>query len=187
MQAIKSARFSPPLPVKLLFQDEARFGRIQDPRRCWAPTRLRPYVNYQIIREFIYALAAVSPQKGELTSLVMPWIDSVTMSIFLAHVAHTYPDNFLIMLLDKAGWHNAKNLKVPERMKLIFLPPYSPQLNPVEHIWDHLRENYFSNKTFNSLDEVENVLCKGLNDLFNSPETVRSLTNFNWFNTLCLT
>ena len=51
MQAIESARFSPPLPVKLLFQDEARFGRIQDPQRCWAPTRLRPYVNYQIIRD----------------------------------------------------------------------------------------------------------------------------------------
>ena len=72
------------MPVRLLFQDESRFGRISDQRRCWAPLPSRPVVGHQVIREYVYVMTAVSPKDGRLSSLVMPWLDSEVMSIFLS-------------------------------------------------------------------------------------------------------
>ena len=100
------------------------------------------------------------------------------MSIFLQHVADDFKDYFVIMLLDQAGWHTSKALKVPENIRLLPLPPYSPELNPVEHIWDYLRENAAPNIAFESLDHLEDALCKQLGELENDPERVRSMTNF---------
>jgi hypothetical protein len=120
--------------VRLMFQDEARFGRINDPRRGWAPKGFRPEVGMQIVREYTYAFGAVSPQDGTLDSLVLPVVTAEAMSIFLEEVARRQPEEFILMFLDGAGWHRANNLAVPENMRLEALPPYSPQLNPVEHI-----------------------------------------------------
>jgi len=132
-------------------------------------------------------MTAVSPLDGRLTSLIMPWVDAETRSIFLAHTEQTFAGDFCLMLLDGAGWHRARELRVPETIKLIPLPPYSPELNPVEHIWEYLRENIFKNFTMESLDEVIDHLSDGLKFLSQRPETVRSMTCFDWFNTLCLT
>ena len=169
-----------------MFQDEGRFGRISDLRRCWGPLPLRPETGHQIIREYIYTLSAVSPSDGRLCSLIMPWVNTETMSIFLSHTAEEFADDFCILFLDCAGWHIARDLRVPCSMKLAFLPPYSPELNPVEHIWDHLRENHFKNRVFDSLDMVENTLVDALRSLDSQPDIVHSLTNFHWLNTLCL-
>lgn len=122
------------MPVRLLFQDEARFGRISDQRRCWAPLPLRPIIGHQIVRQFVYGLAAVSPLDGELCSLVLPWVDTEAMSLFLAHTAARFPHQYCLLLLDGAGWHRALALRVPPNMQLLPLPPYSPELNPVEHL-----------------------------------------------------
>ena len=102
--------------MRPLFQDEARFGRISDQRR-WAPWPLRPVVGRQIIREFVYGLAAVSPFDGELCSLVLPWVDTATMSLFLAHTAARFPNDHRLMLLDGAGWHTAVALQVPPNLR----------------------------------------------------------------------
>jgi transposase len=147
---------------RLMFQDEARFGRINDPRRCWAPKGVRPEVGMQIVREYTYAFGAVSPQDGTLDSLVLPVVNAEAMSIFLEEVARRHPEEFILMFLDGAGWHRANDLAVPENMRLEALPPYSPQLNPVEHIWDEIREKWFTNEVFNSLDAVEDRLVEAL-------------------------
>lgn len=173
--------------VRLLFQDEASFGRISDLRRCWAPLPTRPVVGHQIVREYVYALAAVCPHDGQLVSLIMPWLDSETMSVFLEHTARQFPEEFCIMVLDGAGWHRAKALRVPQTMALVLLPPYSPELNPVEHIWDHVRENALKNKAFESLDDVVDALCSGLKRLHDEPSVTQSLTCFDWINTLSMT
>jgi len=172
--------------VRVLFQDESRFGRISDLRRCWGPLPKRPEAGQQVIREFVYSIGAVCPGDGALSSLIMPWVDAEIMSLFLAHTAREFAGDFCILFLDSAGWHIAKNLRVPRSMKLLYLPPYSPQLNPIEHIWDHIRENHFSNRVFSSLDDVENTLSAALKGLSAMPETVKSMTNFHWLNTLCL-
>jgi len=173
--------------LRLLFQDEARFGCISDQRRCWAPLPFRPVVGHQIIRQFVYGLAAVSPLDGQFCSLVLPWVDTETMSLFLAHTAAQFPQDYCVMLLDGAGWHTALDLQVPPSMQLLPLPPYSPELNPVEHIWDHLRENQFGNRVFSSLQQVVEQLCLGLRQLHRQPKLVQSMTCFDWIKALPLT
>jgi hypothetical protein len=146
----------------------------------------RPIVAQQVIREFIYAVAAIDPFHGDMSSLVMPWVDTEVMSIFLTHTAELFPNTFCIMFLDGAGWHTAKELRIPSNMKLIWLPPYSPELNPAEHIWRYMRENDFGNDHFDSLDNVEERLCVSLLRLSQQPDLVKSLTCFDWINTLCM-
>jgi hypothetical protein len=175
------------MPLRPLFQDEARFGRLSDHRRCWAPWPWRPTVEQQVIREYVYGLVAVSPQDGKFSSLVLPWVDSEAMSVFLAQASADIAGEFCLMLPDGAGWHRAAALRVPADMRLLPLPPYSPELNPVEHIWDHLRENYFGNQVFPSLGAVVGQLCLALNHLEKKPGLVKSMTCFNWINTLHLT
>jgi transposase len=163
-----------------MFEDEARFGRISDPRRCWAPAGMRPEVEVQIVREYEYAFAAVSPQDGVLDTLVLPAANTEAMSVFLAEVAQRHPNELILMVLDGAGWHRAKRLQVPANMRLIPLPPWSPQLNPVEHLWDEVREKWFSNRVFASLSAVDEQLVTALRALEADPSQVASLTGFPW-------
>lgn len=163
-----------------MFQDEARFGRINDPRRCWAPSGVRPDAPYQIVREYTYVYAAVSPHDGTLDSLVLPEVNAQAMSIFLNEVSNRHADEFILMVMDKAGWHIANALCVPENIRLGFLPPYSPQLNPAEHIWKEIREKWFSNKVFNSLDAVEDLLVEALVALENDKALMQSIAGFEW-------
>ena len=172
--------------MRILFQDEGRFGRISDRRRCWAPLPSRPVVGQQVIREYIYAVTAVSPFEGKIFSLVLPWVDAEGMSIFLMHTAKTFEGEYCIMILDGAGWHRANALRVPPSIRLLPLPPYSPELNPVEHIWAWLRDNVFKNRVFWTLDQVMDTLCHGLKSLSLMPDLVKSITCFEWLNTLSL-
>ena len=112
--------------LRLMFQDEARFGRINDPRRCWAPKGVRPEVGMQIAWEYTYAFGAVSPKDDNLDSLVLPVVTAEAMSIFLEEVARRHPEEFILMFLDGAGWHRANDLAVPENMRLEALPPWEP-------------------------------------------------------------
>ena len=86
------------------------------------------------------------------------------------------------MLLDQAGWHRSNSLAIPQNIKLIKQPSHSPELNPVEHVWDEIREKHFHNKALRSLDEVEDLLCYGLKKLKNNRDSVKSLTNFPYLN-----
>lgn len=166
--------------LRLMFQDEGRFGRISTPRRCWAPSGVRPKVPSQMVREYTYAYVAVSPHDGVMDSLILPQVNAQAMSLFLEEVSSRHPDEFILMVLDGAGWHRAAELQVPWNMHLIPLPPYSPELNPVEHVWDSVRENWFGNEVFESMDGVENQLVKALAALESDPSAVASLTGFPW-------
>jgi len=133
-----------------------------------------------LVREYSYAFAAVSPHDGTLDSLILPEVDTQAMSIFLAEVAARHPQDIILMVLDGAGWHKAKGLEIPENIRLISLPPYSPQLNPAEHLWEEIREKWFTNLVFDSLDAVENHLAEALRSLEQNQEKVKSLTGFDW-------
>lgn len=100
------------------------------------------------------------------------------MNLFLEEVAHDFKTYFVIMLVDGAGWHRSNDPKIPENIRLIQQPSHSPELNPTEHLWEELRENYLQNKVFGSLDAVEEALCQGLRDLHDDPQRVSSMTNF---------
>lgn len=169
-----------------MFQDEGRFGLLGTPRRCWAPRRFRPVVGARLERQYLYAFSAVSPHDGAMDSLILPWVSAETMSIFLAEVAQRHPDEFVFMVMDQAGWHVAGDLVIPENMRLFFLPPYSPELNPAEHLWKALREDCFANHVFKNLDAVEQVLSDGLIALESDPLRVQSMAGFGWITSISL-
>jgi transposase len=135
----------------------------------------------QTVREYTYAFGAVSPQDGNLDSLVLPVVTADAMSIFLEEVARRHPEGFILMFLDGAGWHLANHLAVPENMRLEALPPYSPQLKPMEHVSHEIREKWFANEVFDSsLDGVEDRLVEALLALERNQALVASITGFDW-------
>jgi len=172
--------------LRIMFEDEARFGRINDPRRCWAPYPIRPLVKAAVVQEFTYAFAAVSPHDGILDTLILPEVSTRAMNMFLREVADRHPNDFILMVMDSAGWHKAKALAIPENMHILYLPPYSPELNPVEHLWDHIREKEFPNKVFRTMDMLEDTLMQGLAKMENNPARVKSITGWPWIITVNL-
>ncbi|MFL5665643.1 MAG: IS630 family transposase [Ktedonobacteraceae bacterium] len=163
-------------------QDEGRFGRISRPKRCWAPPGIRPCVPSQVVRESIYVFAAVAPSLGSLAALILPTANTAMMNLFLSHVSQTFAEYFIVMQVDQAGWHRSKELMVPENIRLIEQPPYSPEVNPVEHLWEELREKYLHNRVFPSLEPLVEVLCQGLNELADANERISSLMGFPYLN-----
>ena len=112
--------------------------------------------------------------------MILPWVDVRLMSIFLAQTAAQFPHEYCVMFLDGAGWHKAHELTVPANMRLLRLPPYSPELNPAEHVWEYIRENDIRNQIFNTLDEVMDTVETSLRHLHEAPEELRSMTAFPW-------
>jgi transposase len=100
------------------------------------------------------------------------------MNLFLTYVSETFSEYFLVMQVDQASWHHSKALVLPENIRLIKQPPYSPEVNPVEHVWDEIREKYFHNRVFSSLDLLTDTLCHALNMLADNPQRITSMTNF---------
>lgn len=169
-----------------MFQDEGRFGLLGTPRRCWAPRGVRPVVSARLQRQYLYAFSAVSPHDGVMDSLVLPWVSAQTMSLFLAEVAQRHAEEFVLMVMDQAGWHLAGELEVPANMRLLFLPAYSPELNPAEHLWEALREQCFANHFFSDLNTVERTLTAGLRSLESDPARTQSMTGFKWITSISL-
>ena len=163
-----------------MFQDEARFGRMSDPCPCWAPPGVRPTVPLALVREYTYAYAAVSPQDGCLHTRIAPRMNTSTMSAFLKQIARAHRDEFILMILDGAPSHRGAELAVPANMRLIALPPYSPELNPAELLWDELREKEFANRLFDTLPAVVEQLRQGLGRLRRNRNALRSLTGWDW-------
>jgi hypothetical protein len=133
------------------------------------------------VREDTYVSAAVAPAEGKMTALVLPTANTAMMPLFLEHVSRTSADYFIIMQVDRAGWHGTKALVVPENIRLIPQPAYSPELNPVEHVWEDLRETQLPNLVLPTLDDVVERVCTGLQHLEADPERLRSMTYFPHF------
>lgn len=166
-------------PIKLFFQDEARFGRIDNICSCWVPQNGRAIVGNQIIRQYSYAYTSLCPETGESYSLILPYADGYCMDIFMQGLSEEFQNYRIIMIMDRASWHTRGKTNKWENIVPLFLPPYSPELNPVENLWHYIRENgSFKNTTFNSLNEVENKLATELNNL--DVETIKSICLFNW-------
>jgi transposase len=163
-----------------MFQDEARFGRIADVRRCWCPKPMRPVCQAMVTQEYTYAYAAVSVLDGGLDTLILPRVNGACMQRFLDEVAARHPDERIVMVLDGAGWHQSGSLTLPANLRLLPLPPYSPELNPVEHLWDELREKAFHNRVFNSIDALEDHLEVSLRALENDHDRVHSIVAWPW-------
>lgn len=100
------------------------------------------------------------------------------MNVFLNHLSMSYPDDIIILVCDGAAWHKAKALKIPENIRLIFIPPYTPEMNPIEQIWKEIRKRGFKNEIFQTLNKVVDRLCDTIRSI--SAETIISITARDW-------
>jgi transposase len=144
---------------------------------CWVKKDTVPAVARQMVREYIYAYSAIAPQTGDCFSMIAPYCNTAAMNCFLSQLAKQYTDYRIVLILDKAGWHISKNIHLEKNLLLLHLPPYSPELNPVELLWRELRRKYFHNKIFNSLDEVEDTLTTALAQYHHNHTSIKQLSN----------
>ncbi len=133
------------------------------------------------IREYRYVYGAVSPSDGELFTLILPYTNTVCMNVFLEELSKAYPDDYILLVLDNAAWHNSGALVIPENIQLYPLLPYTPEMNPIEMIWDELREKGFRNEIFACLEKVVERLCECIRILIHNPSRVASITHRDWF------
>ncbi len=172
--------------VRLLFQDEARFGRMVRIRRCWSPAPQRPMVDNGYERQFQYVYGVVSPKEGELDWRICSAMNTEEMGKFLAQDSADHPQDFIVMLVDGASSHVAKALEIPENVRLHRLPAYAPELNPQEHLWDEIREKEFPNRVYSDMAGVVQTLETGLPRLASDRERVRSICAWPWIISLNL-
>jgi len=131
-------------------------------------------------REYVYVYGAVSPREGDLDWKICSQMNTQRMSEFLHQVSRKHAADFIVMIVDGASSHRAKDLIIPENIRLLPLPAYSPELNPQEHLWDEIREKEFPNRVFDSLEAVKKQLQSGLARLARDRNRVNSITAWPW-------
>jgi DDE superfamily endonuclease len=168
--------------VELWFEDEARVGQKGRVTHVWYQKGMRP----RGVREHRFASAqlfgAVCPERGAGVALVLPEVSTAAMNLFLAELGAAVPaGTHAVLVLDRAGWHVSKDLVVPANLTLLHLPPYAPELNPVEAVWLYLRERWLSHRVLaGGYGAVVDVACSAWNALHAEPGRLRSLTGHPW-------
>jgi len=163
--------------IRLFFQDEARFGRINEPSACWAPKGIRPIVPCQMVREYMNVYGATDPITGDKCFIIAPYCDTQWMNIFLEELSNHIGIDYALLCLDQAPWHTSKGLKIPDNIRLFYIPARTPEMNPIEQLWQEVRKD-FKNKMFKTLDKVVDQLCVTLNAISNC--VVKSITGREW-------
>ena len=167
------------MQVQLWCEDEARVG--QKGRTChrWYERGVRPPGLADRRFESLYLFAACRPGTDEAFALALPEATAESMAVFLARFAQELaPGVHAVLLLDRAGWHIAHRLAVPENVTLVPLPPYSPELNPVERVWLYLRERFLSHRVLDGYAAVLDAACRAWNALVGEPGRLASLTAY---------
>jgi len=168
----------PGAKIRLMFEDEAAFGRISEAARCWAPNGVRPIVPCQMVREYMQVYGAVEPETGDNFFIIAPKCNTEWTNVFLTELSRKYSNDYILLAMDRAGWHTSKGLAVPDNIRLIYIPPRTPEMNPIEQIWKEVRKRGFKNVLFHTIKCVIDKLCDTLNALTN--ETVISVTGRDW-------
>lgn len=119
---------------------------------------------------------------GESCFLVMPYCNTECMQVFLNQLQSTFSDEIIVLVCDGAAWHKSGILKIPEQITILHIPPYTPEMNPIEQIWHELRTKGFLNEVFSSLEKVVDRLCETINHLSN--DTVMSITQRDWIRSI---
>lgn len=138
---------------------------------------VKPICPFHQVFQSTYLFGAFSPINGDKFLLEMPFCNNDTFQKYLNEFSEHNPNEFKIVVLDNGAFHKAKSLIIPENIALLFLPPYSPELNPAEKIWANLKRT-FTNRLFNTLDQLSIFIQEVTNDL--SEKTIISTCSFNY-------
>lgn len=163
------------------FQDEARIGQKNKITRRWARRGTRPSAPHDQRTKSAYIFGAICPARGTGAALVLPRCDTPAMQWHLEEIAsQVAPGAHAVIILDQAGWHTTAKLDVPTNITLLSLPPRSPELNPVENIWQFIRDNWLSNRVFKSFEEIVDLSADAWNKLIEQPWAIMSIGTRSW-------
>ena len=147
----------------------------------WARKGSRPPATRDQRTQSAYLFGAVCPAQGTGAAIVVPSCNSEAMQFHLdATATRVAPGAHAIMLLDRAGWHGAKRLRVPANISLLPLPPRAPELNGQENIWQFIRQNWLSNRIFTGFDNIVDHCCDAWNRLIEQPWKIMSIAHRQW-------
>lgn len=182
MEAVKAKLPSETL-IELWWQDEARVGQKNGITRRWAKKGTRPSAPQDQRTASAYLFGAICPKAGKAAGLVLPRCTTAAMQAHLLEISQAVaPGAHAILILDKAGWHTTAKLQLPVNITLLPLPPRCPELNPTENIWQYMRQNWLSNRVFDSYDDILDTCCEAWNKLVALPETITSIGLRAWAN-----
>jgi transposase len=156
----------------LYFEDESRFGLLTVLRRMLTAKGVKPVAPFLHRFDNLYLFGAFSPITGCSHLLEMPYCNAETFQCFLEYISVQNPEEFKILLLDNGAFHHAKKLNLPDNMALLFLPPYSPELNPAEKMWRYFKDRV-SMIAYNNLEMLQNQISDIIQNLTTS--TVKSI------------
>lgn len=169
--------------IEIWFQDEARIGQKNKITRRWAKRGSRPSAPHDQRTRSAYIFGAICPKQGKTAALVMPWCDTHAMNQHLIEISRNVAnDAHAVLIMDQAGWHMSNNLIVPQNITILPLPPKSPELNPVENIWQFMRDNWLSNRVFKSYEDIVEHCCYAWRKLQQRPWKIMSIGRRQWAN-----
>ena len=176
-----TAKLPPGTPIELWWQDEARVGQKTGITRRWARRGTRPSAPKDQRTASAYIFGAICPAEGKGAAIVMPRCNSEAMGMHLEEIAfHIAPGAHAVLILDQAGWHASAALMIPANITLLSLPPKCPELNPVENVWQFMRDNWLSNRIFTSYDDIVDHCCFAWNHLVDQPWRIMSIGLRQW-------
>ena len=132
--------------------------------RSWYKKGQRTKVKIKLGFKNFYLYSAVMPKNGENFTLLMPAVNTDCMNVYLKELSEEIKEDF-ILIMDGAGWHKSKGLIVPKNIQIVLLPPYCPELNPVEGLWKYIKNHTIKNRVFKTLENLEDEVCEFVRNL----------------------
>jgi transposase len=176
---LSTARTHPAAKIQIWVQDEARFGQKGSLTRVWARRGSRPRAPKQTQYESLYVTGAVCPATGAGAAIITPMMNAKVINAFFEELATQIPDGVHVILLwDQAGFHTSGELRVPPNVTPLYLPPYSPELNPMENLWHYLRSHYWSNRVYESYDALLDAATDAWLKIITLPHVITSVCHF---------
>jgi hypothetical protein len=169
-------------PIEIWFQDEARVGQQGTLSYLWALRGSRPAAVRDNRHDSAYLFGAICPARAVGAAIVMPWVSGAAMTIHLAEIGKQVSANaHAVLVCDGAGWHQTgQRLSVPDNLSLLRLPPYAPELNPIENVWQYLRANQLSRRVWDSYEAIVDACCDAWNQFVADAPRVASITTRDW-------
>ena len=165
--------------LEIWFQDEARVGQQGRLTRIWGQKGKRDRIRKDMRFEYTYIYGAICPERDTGEALVIKQVSKKAMQGHLKMISDVIPsDRHAVLVMDRAPWH--RSLQPPENISIIYLPSYSPELNPHENIWEYLKNNYLSNRVFENAQHIVEACCGAWNKLVNEVGRIRSIATRKW-------
>jgi transposase len=171
-----TACMHPDAEIQVWAQDEARFGQHGSLTRVWARRGSRPTALKQNEYESLYVLGAACPATGQSVGFISPTLNTAVVNHFLAEMSDELAPGIIALLVwDQAGYHTSKDLRIPKNIAILHLPPYSPELNPIENLWHFLRSHYWSNRLYTDYQALLEAASSAWRSVCLDPDRVRTV------------